>query len=176
MTPRLNPEINGYWMCDIGRFDYHWVEGTARLRRPMVRTSTGLEPLAWHDVGPRLRDAIQGAGSADPSSVRFLVSAHAATEELFVLKNVVTGLLGGDGMGSVTVTWKNSAKKQPAGAKFIVPSTDAPNVNGARDVGFAVGLVRPELEPAAVEAQADAAGRHQYEYEKNAFHWIFLKF
>ena len=27
MTPRLNPEINGYWMCDIGRFDYHWVEG-----------------------------------------------------------------------------------------------------------------------------------------------------
>ena len=139
MTPRLNPEINGYWMCDIGRFDYHWVEGTARLRRPMVRTSTGLEPLAWHDVGPRLRDAIQGAGSADPSSVRFLVSAHAATEELFVLKNVVTGLLGGDGMGSVTVTWKNSAKKQPAGAKFIVPSTDAPNVNGARDVGFAVG-------------------------------------
>ena len=28
MTPRLNPAINGYWMCDIGRFDYHWVEGT----------------------------------------------------------------------------------------------------------------------------------------------------
>jgi NADH-quinone oxidoreductase subunit G len=139
MTPRLNPEINGYWMCDIGRFDYHWVEGTTRLRRPMVRTSTGLEPLAWHDVGPRLRDAIQTAGSADPSSVRFLASAHASTEELFVLKNLVTGLLGSDGMTAVTVAWKSSPKPQPAGAKFIVPSTDAPNVNGARDVGFAVG-------------------------------------
>ena len=37
MTPRLNPEINSYWMCDIGRFDYHWVEGDRRLRQPHVR-------------------------------------------------------------------------------------------------------------------------------------------
>ncbi len=42
-------------------------------------------------------------------------------------------------MNAVTVAWKNSQKTQPADAKFIVPSTDAPNVNGARDVGFAVG-------------------------------------
>ena len=87
----------------------------------------------------RLRDGIQAAGSSDPASVRFLVSAHAATEELFVLKDIVTGLLGSDGVNAVTVAWKVSPKPQPAGAKFIVPSTDAPNVNGARDVGFAVG-------------------------------------
>ncbi len=31
MTPRFNPEVNGYWMCDIGRFDYHWIEGDGRL-------------------------------------------------------------------------------------------------------------------------------------------------
>ena len=67
------------------------------------------------------------------------MSAHAATEELFVLKDVVTGLLGSEGVSAVTVAWKMSQKQQPAGAKFIVPSTDAPNVNGARDVGFAVG-------------------------------------
>ena len=38
MTPRLNPEVNGYWMCDIGRFDYHWVEGDERLQRPLLRS------------------------------------------------------------------------------------------------------------------------------------------
>jgi NADH-quinone oxidoreductase subunit G len=37
MTPRLNPDINSYWMCDIGRFDYHWVEGDRRLRQPEPR-------------------------------------------------------------------------------------------------------------------------------------------
>jgi NADH-quinone oxidoreductase subunit G len=139
MTPRLNPDINGYWMCDIGRFDYHWVEGSTRLRRPMLRTGTGLESAAWHDVEPRLRDAVQTAGSADPGSVRFLVSAHAATEELFVLKEMVDGLLGKDGETAVTIAWKLSDKKQPAGTKFTIQVTDSPNVNGARDVGFTVG-------------------------------------
>jgi len=139
MTPRLNPEVNSYWMCDIGRFDYHWVEGDTRLRRPMVRSGSSLEPAAWHDVEPRLRDRIQAAGSADPASVRFLVSAHASTEDLFVLKAFVEGLMGADGLGSVSVTWSRSEKRQPAGVKFTVPETDAPNVNGARGLGYAVG-------------------------------------
>ena len=139
MTPRLNPDINGYWMCDIGRFDYHWVEGTTRVRRPMLRMGTALEAVAWHDVEPKLRDAIQAAGAADPRSVRFLVSAHAATEELFVLREIVEGLLGADGVNAVSVAWKTSQKQQPARAKFTIPITDAPNVNGARDVGFTVG-------------------------------------
>jgi len=139
MTPRFNPDVNSYWMCDIGRFDYHWVEGETRLRRPMLRRGGALEAAAWHDVEPRLRDAVQAAGSVDPTSVRFLVSAHASTEELFVLKQVVQGLLGGDGLSAVSVSWSRTEKKQPAGTKFRVPRTDAPNVNGARDLGYRVG-------------------------------------
>ena len=139
MTPRLNPDVNSYWMCDIGRFQFGWVEGDTRLRRPLLLQKTILEPVAWHDIEPRVRDAIQSAGSADPSSVRFLVSAHAATEELFVLKQMVEGLLGGDGSSLVTVGWNRQEKPQPPGAKFTISSTDAPNVNGARDLGFTVG-------------------------------------
>jgi NADH-quinone oxidoreductase subunit G len=156
MTPRFNPDLNGYWMCDIGRFKYHWVEGEARLRRPMLRGAT-LELAAWHDVEPRLRDRIQEAGSADPGSVRFLVSGHAANEELFVLKQLVEGLLGDDGMKAVTLAWTRSDKPQPETTKFKVPATDAPNVNGARDLGFEVGAGNdgvPDLKElrAAVEA------------------------
>ncbi len=111
MTPRLNPEINGYWMCDIGRFDYHWVEGhyaaapsdgSQRARRSnRSRGMTSVRSCAMR-FSPQV--------PPDPSSVRFLVSAHASTEELFVLKEVVTGLLGNDGMNAVTVTWKNTPK------------------------------------------------------------------
>jgi NADH-quinone oxidoreductase subunit G len=139
MTPRFNPDVNSYWMCDIGRFNYHWIEDDTRLRRPMLRSKAGLEKASWHDVEPRLRDAIQEAGSADPASVRFLVSAHAATEELFVLKQMLEGLLGPDALRSVTVTWTRNEKPQPPGARFKVPATNAPNVNGARDLGYAVG-------------------------------------
>jgi NADH-quinone oxidoreductase subunit G len=139
MTPRYNPDVNGYWMCDIGRFDYQWVESESRLRRPMLRQGSDLQPSSWHDVEPRLRDRIQQVGSADPTSVHFLVSAHASTEELYVLKQMVEGLLGADGLKSVTVGWTTSEKQQPAGTKFKVHVTDAPNVNGAKDLGFAVG-------------------------------------
>jgi NADH-quinone oxidoreductase subunit G len=139
MTPRFNPEVNSYWMCDIGRFDYHWVESDARLRRPLLRQGAVLEPVSWHDVEPLVRDGLHDARAADPTSVRFLVSAHAASEELFVLKEMVTGLLGADGLQSVTVTWTRTEKAQPPGAKFTVSPTDAPNVNGAAALGYAVG-------------------------------------
>ena len=139
MTPRYNPAVNGYWMCDIGRFRYQWVEGDGRVRRPLLRQGSGLEPAAWHDVEPRLRDRIQEAGASDPTSVRFLVSAHAATEELFVLKEVVEGLLGSEGLRSVAVTWTRSVKPQPPDTKFTIPVTDAPNINGARALGYDVG-------------------------------------
>jgi NADH-quinone oxidoreductase subunit G len=140
MTPRFNPNVNDYWMCDIGRFQYHWVESEARIRRPLLRTEQGaLEPTGWHDVLHWMRGQLQAAGSADPSSVRFLVSAHAALEELFVLKQLVEGLFGEDGRHAVALTWGQSPKPQPPGTRFRVPATDAPNVNGARDLGFAVG-------------------------------------
>jgi len=139
LTPRFNPDVNGYWMCDIGRFNYHWTEGETRLRRPMLRRGATLEAADWHDVEPRLRDGIQAAGSSAPEAVRFLVSAHASTEELFVLKQLIEGLVGSDGLKSVSVTWTRTEKSQPAASKFTVPPTDAPNVNGARDLGYRVG-------------------------------------
>ena len=141
MTPRYNPEVNDYWMCDIGRFNYHWIEGETRIRKPQIRRTSKaeLEAVGWHDIEPRLRDSIQQAGSADPTSVQFLVSAHAATEELFVLKQMLEGLLGADGTKAVTVAWTRSEKPQPAAVTFKVHATNAPNINGARDLGFDVG-------------------------------------
>jgi NADH-quinone oxidoreductase subunit G len=149
MTPRFNPDVNSYWMCDIGRFKYHWVEGETRLRKPLLAPSrdasapaagvSRLEPASWHEVEARLRDVVQQAGAADPSSVRFLASAHASIEELFVLKSLAEGLMGADGLKAISVSWSRSAKPQPADVKFVVPEVDAPNVNGARDLGFAVG-------------------------------------
>ena len=159
MTPRLNPDVNSYWMCDIGRFDYGWVESDTRLRRPLLRRGTNLEPAAWHDVEPRLRDRIQEAGSADPGSVRFLTSAHAATEELFVLKDIVEGLIGADGLKAVELTWSRSEKRQPSTATFKVPPTDAPNVNGAAALGYRVGAGNEGLPDLSALRSAVGAGR-----------------
>jgi predicted molibdopterin-dependent oxidoreductase YjgC len=105
----------------------------------MMRRGPKLEAAAWHDVEPAVRDRIQNVGAEDPAAVHFLVSAHASTEELFVLREMLSGLLGSDGLRSVTMAWTRSVKPQPPGSKFVIPETDAPNVLGAKALGYDVG-------------------------------------
>jgi NADH-quinone oxidoreductase subunit G len=133
ITPRYNPEVNDYWMCDIGRFDYHWIEGDDRLRRALVRKEAGdLQPVDMREALVKVADRVTAAGG--PSALRFLVSAHASIEELFLL-----GRLGGafglpeDG---VAISWRIRVKPQPPETKFKIPAVDAPNVRGAQDLGF----------------------------------------
>jgi NADH-quinone oxidoreductase subunit G len=140
-TPRLNPDVNDYWMCDIGRFDYHWIEGDDRLKRPLRRGEAGtLEPVSWHEVLSSLGDRLAAAGLANPDSVRFLLSAHASHEELFLFGRLVEELIG-NRTGAIAVSWRYQPKVQPDSTKFKVPPVDAPNVNGARMHGLATGQV-----------------------------------
>jgi NADH-quinone oxidoreductase subunit G len=146
ITPRLNPDVNGYWMCDIGRFDYGWIEGDDRLQRPLV----GSAPVDWREALTKTADRITAAGGA--SALRFLVSAHASIEELFLI-----GRLGGafglpeDG---VAVSWRTREKPQPPNTKFTIPPVDAPNVKGATDLGFPVSVsaLRKQVESGGVKA------------------------
>jgi NADH-quinone oxidoreductase subunit G len=131
MTPRLNPEVNSYWMCDIGRFDYTWVESDRRLLQPHLGPRPNGHAVPWADALIAVKAAIDAAGSLD--RVQFLVSAHASLEELFVLREVAQKC------GDVTISWRYREKPQPPNTKFKIPAVDAPNVRGAGDLGFAVG-------------------------------------
>jgi NADH-quinone oxidoreductase subunit G len=149
-TPRFNPAVNSYWMCDIGRFEYHWIEGDDRVRKPLERRGDGaaaaLEPASWHELNAKLLDRLSVAGRSNPDGVRFLLSAHASHEELFLFRRLTEELLG-DTKG-VSVAWRYREKPQPADAKFKVPPVDAPNVNGARIFGFVPGGVGDEVRDA----------------------------
>jgi NADH-quinone oxidoreductase subunit G len=130
MTPRFNPDVNGYWMCDIGRFNYHWVEGDTRLTQSLVSGA----PANWSQALATLAEKVAAGGG--PSSLRFLISAHASIEELAVL-----GRLGGAfnlPETGVALSWRTTAKPQPPNVRFRIPAVDAPNVRGARDLGFPV--------------------------------------
>jgi len=135
ITPRLNPEVNGYWMCDIGRFDYRWIEGDDRLRRPLVRAASGvLEPTDWQNAVTKVAEHVRAAG--EPGALRFFLSAHASLEEL-----ALVGRLGGAlrvASDGVAIGWRHRDKPQPPRTKFKVPAVDAPNVQGAADLGFPV--------------------------------------
>ncbi|MGE3277910.1 MAG: molybdopterin-dependent oxidoreductase [Vicinamibacterales bacterium] len=151
ITPRYNPDVNGFWMCDIGRFQYGWVESEQRLKKPLILTKDNVQQVVtWKDALVKVRDLMNAAGRRDPASVRVLTSGHASHEELYLLKRVLTELKGEQGGDHLYVSWRRTEKQQPAGTKFRVPATDAPNVKGAEALGLPVG--------AGNDGEADLSG------------------
>jgi NADH-quinone oxidoreductase subunit G len=164
-TPRLNPDVNSYWMCDIGRFEYHWIEGDDRVRKPLERAAHGADPeaqqpVSWTELRSKLLDRLAAAGTANPEGVRFLLSAHASHEEFFLFRRLVEELIGDTGPAAISVSWRYREKPQPSNAKFTVPPVDAPNVNGARIFGFVPGAVGDAVKDADIaRLRADVEGR-----------------
>ena len=100
-----------------------------------MRSASGVqEPTGWSDALAALAERTVAAGG--PAALRFLVSAHASLEELSVI-----GRLGGAfnlAEEAVAIAWRAREKPQPEGSTFKIPPIDAPNVRGARDLGFPV--------------------------------------
>ena len=158
ITPRFNPDVNEYWMCDTGRFGFHFVESGDRLIQPLARNAGGdLAPVTWHDLMVQMRAALGPTADRPRRGLRFLASAHASLEELFLLTRLARGLHG-DGPGQeVSLGWRVSEKKQPATARFVVPRVDAPNVEGARDMGVHVKVADTgEADLSALRAAVDS--------------------
>ena len=175
-TPRYNPDVNGYWMCDIGRFQYHWVEGDARLTTPLLRQASGAQAKStWGGALATVRERLLPVAKEQAAGFRMLVSAHASHEELYLVRQFVTQIPGASLESTVAVSWRSSAKVQPRGTRFTVPPVDAPNAAGARAMGFRVpegdgaacdvsGL-RTDVESGAVKAlyvdRPRARGQHR---------------
>jgi NADH-quinone oxidoreductase subunit G len=154
LTPRYNPDVNDYWMCDIGRFGYHWLEAGARLSAPLSQDASGRQGVvSWAAAYQKLKAAMTGLGGA----LRVLASAHASSEELFVARELVARL--GGSADALSVSWAASKKAQPAATKFVVPAVDAPNVAGARDLGLPVpALASGAADLSALRAAVDRGG------------------
>ena len=154
-------DVNGYWMCDIGRFDCHWIEGDDRLRRPLERVDDAQQPVSWHEILSKLGDRIVAARTSNPHGVCVLLSAHASHEELSVFGRLTEAFFGKSTLGppAISMSWRYQPKSQPEGTKFTVPPVDAPNVNGALMFGFVDGQVGdefPQADVSVLRAAVDA--------------------
>lgn len=81
---RYNGEVNGYFICDRGRFGYEFVNGDDRLRLPFAKRNETYEPL---DPGQALREAAALLGPA--KKVIGIGSPRASLEANFALKTLV---------------------------------------------------------------------------------------
>lgn len=90
MMPRQNEWVNEIWICDKGRFGYHYTRNQHRLTRPLVRRDGELTPATWEEalevVTRRFREAGDGLFT--------LAGGRLSNEDLFNLKQLTEGLGG----------------------------------------------------------------------------------
>jgi NADH-quinone oxidoreductase subunit G len=90
---RYHGQVNGYFLCDRGRYSYEFVNHERRIREPLLRG----EQVSVDTATMRLRDLV-----ADPSEVIGIGSPRASLESNFALRALVgadrfcAGISGGE--------------------------------------------------------------------------------
>lgn len=92
---RYNGSVNGYFLCDRGRFGYEFVNQDTRIRKPQIRTSkeTGLEEASGDMLISALRNALPDSGRiAGIGSPRASLEANYALLVLVGKENFYKGI------------------------------------------------------------------------------------
>lgn len=90
VMPRQNEQVNEIWICDKGRFAYHYLESRERLAKPLVRKEGRWARASWN----RALDLSAERLAAARKNALVLASGRLSNEDLFNLKQLADGLGG----------------------------------------------------------------------------------
>jgi NADH-quinone oxidoreductase subunit G len=94
LRPRPNPqaEAEGFFICDEGRYGYHFANSGERVVRPLVKSEGRFKPATWVQVLPQLRHDLAAAVEHNASGVVAVLSPFLTVEEAFLLATYFKGL------------------------------------------------------------------------------------
>jgi len=130
VMPRQNEEVNEIWLCDKGRFAYHYAESKTRLTKPQVRKDKKLVRASW-DAATKL--AADNFLKAKKDFV-ILASGRLSNEDLFNLKSLAdhsegkaylySDMAGGELTSLVGVSAGTNFANMGAGTAIVVVASD----------------------------------------------------
>lgn len=124
LKPRLNPDVNDYWMCDVGRYNYHFIDQN-RIITPQLKDQL----VTWEQAIAALVLAIKPLKDAGRlNKVGVLASAQLTNEDLFVIRQLFKDHLNGAQI--------DFRVPQPAafGDDFLLKADRNPNTAGALNI------------------------------------------
>ncbi|MEW5702305.1 MAG: 2Fe-2S iron-sulfur cluster-binding protein [Candidatus Zixiibacteriota bacterium] len=84
--PRHNADVNGYWICDAGRYSYKGLESDDRLLSPAARGQAG---LSWTDALAQVDEQVTSAIAAHGvGSVAVIATPSLSNEEIWALRRL----------------------------------------------------------------------------------------
>jgi len=87
LKPRENPHVNGWWMCDDGRYGFHHVHSDRRLSGPRRRKGEAHVNVEWQTVPGELNEKLSTS-----QRIGAVLSPHLTVEEAYLLAKYVRGL------------------------------------------------------------------------------------
>jgi NADH-quinone oxidoreductase subunit G len=82
IEPRVNMEVNEYWMCDSGRSRFNLINEN-RLEEPIVRTNGETTEVEWKEAIAKAAELLKGV---KPNEICVIASPRATNEDNFALK------------------------------------------------------------------------------------------
>ena len=149
IKPRPNPDVNQWWLCDEGRYGFGWVD-QARLKKVRGPSADATWERALTEISTALAGSDQEeAGARDRADGRLgvIASARLTNEELFLIREIFQGALGGRVSASVP--------EEPGSSDdFLIKADKNPNTWGAT----LLGLAGPDALEAGLLVDAALAG------------------
>jgi NADH-quinone oxidoreductase subunit G len=81
LKPRLNPSVNDYWMCDVGRYNYRFIDEN-RVLYPQHKN----ELISWDQAVTLIAQTIKQ--SAPKDRIGIVASAQLTNEDLFAVRKL----------------------------------------------------------------------------------------
>jgi NADH-quinone oxidoreductase chain G len=92
---RENADVNDQWLCDKGRFGHAFVHSPNRLKTPLIRRDSKLEPATWEEaltlISQRLGNIVEESG---PEGVGGIGSTRATNEANYLFQRFLRAVVG----------------------------------------------------------------------------------
>ena len=159
IRPRVNNEVNGHWICDEGRFGFHFAEDPGRIGQPLIQRDGELQPVSWNEAIGRIADDIARIlREKGAEAIGVIASARLTNEEAFLIRH-----LFGERLGISNIDHRVRRSQDTGGdapEDHLLRRTDKhPNSVGVRTLGLlpkAQGMGTREMLSAATEGRLAA--------------------
>ncbi len=124
VKPRENQEVNRWWICDEGRYNYKFIDEN-RILTPQVKTTEALRRISLSEALRVFADTISGS---KPQEIGILASTQLTNEDLFAIHKFFKDTLG--------FTNLDYRLPIPDGESddFLRTSDKSPNTRGAYEI------------------------------------------
>ncbi len=128
VRPRENPEVNGHWICDFGRYGALDMlrDRTSGVRKRKNRP----EGSGWEAAISRLAEAVRSQREKRRAAdIALILSSRLTNEDLFLARKVFV-----EGLGTRRIAFADPPEGE--GDAILLKPSRTPNAQGARILGF----------------------------------------